>query len=194
MSSTGILIRAVGGFLRTGWVVEVFFSSGTEIAVSTPRTLITRFCGKLPCRNFLGDFLYLRLGFLQLHFAARRKDEAVVFQVIKNEAIRLVAPVLKSGERINRELQAFIGILLRARFACLVIHNDNTFVRQSVQTVNAAIDRRLAHADGKPLLCIQDLRLRSLTCLSKKTAQLGHALFLVEFVLVTVLDGGLGQV
>ena len=126
-----------GSVLRGGRGVHGPFRGGTKITVRAHPAVIAGLGIKLPRGNLLGHRFDLGLGFVQLQWVPHGYDGGVLLQVVEDQPLGVVAPLLASRDRIDRELQTFVGILLGAWLPCLVIDNSDPAVTQIIDAIKS---------------------------------------------------------
>ena len=142
----------------------------------------------------LGGIFHAAPRAKQLGLGARGHDGNILFQVVKNQRAHGVSPLLLGGDRVERQLQALVGVFLIAGLAGLVVDDRHAAVGTAVDAVDASGDRGIADLNLKRLFGMQNLRGRERPSRGQKVAQLSDALLLVEFVLVGFLNLWLGQI
>jgi hypothetical protein len=100
--------------------------------------------GTLPARS-LGHLLHPQLRRFQFAIRPRGADRCIVFQVMKDQAIGPLSQLLLGRDRIQRELQALVGILLGFRFARLVIDNGHRVGSGAIHAIDPPGQFRRTH-------------------------------------------------
>src|ERR1700758_138466 len=129
-------VAATGGPFGGPGQVDALLGRGTEIAIGAEGALESRFRFEFSSGNFHSPFFHLGPSFLQLQIRARGRNRTVVFQVVKNEAIGVISPLVVRGEGVDRKLQALVRIFLRTWFAGLVINNSNMLTSDTIQAIH----------------------------------------------------------
>src|SRR2546428_8078349 len=76
---------------------------------------------KTPASDFIGDFANFRHRLIQALRRTDRGDGLIVRQVVEGQPHRVQAEFTFCRQRIDRELQTLVGVLLRARPSGLVV-------------------------------------------------------------------------
>ena len=107
---------------------------------------------------------------------------------MKDQRSDFVAPLLRSGDGVERKLQALVGCVLIARLPGLVVDNRDRSIGQTIDAVNTARDGGVSDFDLERFLGVQDLRRGNRTSLSQKILQLDKPELFIQLVLVRFLD------
>jgi hypothetical protein len=133
-------IQRRSSFLRSlgSNIGSPFFASWTQATKSTKRAVEIWFRFEVPFRNASRHRLHALARFFQLKLGSLRNDREVPFQIVEHQLSHAVSPLLACGHGINRELQALIGVLLRASLAGLVVDDDNASVGLAVHAIDSS--------------------------------------------------------
>src|ERR1700751_3874656 len=174
--------------------MDRLFGRGTGTSIGTEAAVEAWLGGEFTALDALGNLFYFCLRFLELQPVARCADGACFLEVVKHETLSPVSPLLLSRDGIDRELQAFIRILLRARLACLVVDNRYASVTEIIDPINAASNRGPLQAEFEMFFRMQDLGRRGLTKGFQEFLDLLRSLLGIEITLIGVFDDSLGKI
>jgi hypothetical protein len=114
------------------------FASWTQATKSTKRAVEIWFRFEVPFRNASRHRLHAFARFFQLKLGSLRNHREVPFQIVEHQLSHAVSPLLACGHGINRELQALIGVLLRASLAGLVVDDRYASVGLAVHAIDSS--------------------------------------------------------
>jgi hypothetical protein len=152
-------VQSRASFSRPLRATDFFFSRRrTKIAIGTKRAVILGLAANLPAR--FPPPLFARAASL---LPVRRRSawcrRPCCFRGYGRSSDRRASPsVLPGRERIQGELQALIGVLLRLRLARLVVHDGNRVRARAIHAIDAPGQLRRAHLQFKSCVRSQSLR------------------------------------
>src|ERR1035437_723435 len=89
-----------------------FLRRRTKIAIGTKRAMILGIRRKLSLRDSLRHFPHPQFRRFQLAVIPRGANRRIVFEVMEDQAVGALSKRLPRRQRIQRKLQALVGILL----------------------------------------------------------------------------------
>src|ERR1022692_930093 len=154
----------------------------------------TGFGIEMPGRNISRDLFYFQSGLLNLNLTTAGDYGVVFAEVVEDQAIGAVVPLLPRGQRINGELHALICIVLRLWLPGLVVGDDDTAIGEFVDSINPPHDRYLADPHFERFFRLQHVRGWKSAAQSEKLSELADSLLLIKIMLIFVLKPGLGEI
>ncbi len=88
-------------------------------------------------------------------------DGSVPFQVVEDEVIGAIAPLLPRRQSINGKLQTFIGIFLRLSFSRFVVGDDDVAAGHLIDAIDTTHDFYVAHLHIEELFGVEHFGLGS---------------------------------
>lgn len=132
--------------LFRGHRMHRLFRGGTEISVGAETAVIAGLRIELSGSDSIRNIDHLGLRFFELQLVTGGSDSAVLLQVVEDETLGLISPLLARGDRVNRELQAVISIFLGASLSSLVVDDGDAALAKIIDSVNASRECRIPNA------------------------------------------------
>src|SRR5580692_587217 len=134
-----------------------FFLCWAQSTEGTEITVKARFRFEIACSDTARHSQHPFSRSLQLELRPFRENGDVAFEIMEDECVGAVPPLFARGHSIDRKLETFVGVLLRAGFAGLVVDDVYAVIGSAVDPIDAAGNLRPGDLHVEPLFSVHDL-------------------------------------